>query len=114
MAQATGKRLVINNSWGNYRLFPLDGTSLMSQAIDVFSDLGVVFVFSAGDNGDINFHLNKSFANDSVRTRIMGFAYAFDDDPWGQSVDMWGEAGNTFKTQIRILHAQQAKVPQSK
>src|SRR5690606_31168725 len=26
IAQAEGKRLVINNSWGNYRLFPLDGT----------------------------------------------------------------------------------------
>ncbi len=113
MAQATGKRLVINNSWGNYRLFPLDGTSLMSQAIDAFSELGVVFVFSAGNNGDINFHLKKSFANDSVRTRIMGFEYAFDEDLWGQSVGMWGEAGNSFKAQLRILNAQNELVIQS-
>ena len=46
-AQAAGKRLVINNSWGGYRTQPLDGTSLLSQAIDAFSEQGVVFVFSA-------------------------------------------------------------------
>lgn len=113
VAQATGKRLVINNSWGNYRLFPLDGTSLMSQAIDAFSDLGVVFVFSAGNNGDINFHLKKSFADDSVRTRIMGFDYTNDHDLWGQSVGMWGEAGNAFKAQLRILNEQNELVAQS-
>jgi minor extracellular serine protease Vpr len=104
VSQATGKRLVINNSWGNYRLFPLDGTSLMSQAIDAFSDLGVVFVFSAGNNGDINFHLKKSFAADSVKTRIMGFDYVNDKDLWGQSVGMWGEPGNAFSVQLRILN----------
>ena len=104
VSQATGRRLVINNSWGNYRLFPLDGTSLMSQAIDAFSDLGVVFVFSAGNNGDINFHLKKSFAADSVKTRIMGFDYINDKDLWGQSISMWGEAGNAFSVQLRILN----------
>ena len=104
VSQATGRRLVINNSWGNYRLFPLDGTSLMSQAIDAFSDLGVVFVFSAGNNGDINFHLKKSFAADSVKTRIMGFDYVNDKDLWGQSISMWGEAGNEFSVQLRILN----------
>lgn len=104
ISQATGRRLVINNSWGNYRLFPLDGTSLMSQAIDAFSDLGVVFVFSAGNNGDINFHLKKNFAADSVKTRIMGFDYVNDRDLWGQSISMWGEAGNEFSVQLRILN----------
>lgn len=113
VAQASGKRLVINNSWGNYRLFPLDGTSLMSQAIDAFSDLGVIFVFSAGNNGDINFHLKKSFVQDSVRTRIMGFNYNTDPDLWGQSVGMWGEPGNPFKAQLRILNEQNELVVQS-
>jgi subtilisin family serine protease len=105
VAQAQGKRLVINNSWGNYRLFPLDGTSLMSQAIEAFTDLGVVFVFSAGNNGDINFHLKKSFNSDSVRTRIMGFDYTNDKDLWGQSVGMWGEPGHAFSAQVRVLDA---------
>ena len=113
IAQAEGKRLVINNSWGNYRLFPLDGTSLMSQAIDAFSDLGVVFVFSAGNNGDINFHLKKTFNQDSVRTRVMGFNYGSDADLWGQSVGMWGEPGHPFSAQVRILDAQNQEVVRS-
>jgi minor extracellular serine protease Vpr len=113
IAQAKGKRLVINNSWGNYRLFPLDGTSLMSQAIDAFSDLGVVFVFSAGNNGDINFHLKKTFNEDSVRTRVMGFNYASDPDLWGQSVGMWGDPGQSFAAQVRILNAQNQEVVRS-
>lgn len=103
IAQATGQRLVINNSWGGYRTFPLDGTSLLSQAIDAFSDLGVVFVFSAGNNGNINFHLKKSFDQDSVRTRIMGFDYINDHELWGQTVSMWGEPGHAFSARLRIL-----------
>jgi len=113
VSQSTGKRLVINNSWGNYRLFPLDGTSLMSQGIDAFSDLGVVFVFSAGNNGDISFHLKKTFAGDSVKTRIMGFEYNNDPDLWGQSVGMWGEPGKPFSIQLRILNNQNVLVGQS-
>lgn len=102
-AQARGKRLVINNSWGGYRNNPLDGTSLLSQAITSLSDLGVVFVFSAGNNGDINFHLKKTFNDDSVRTRIMGFNYTSDQQLWGQTVSMWGENGHPFSVQLRIL-----------
>ncbi|MEP6795269.1 MAG: S8 family peptidase [Saprospiraceae bacterium] len=113
ISQSTGKRLVVNNSWGNYRLFPLDGTSLMSQAIDAFSDLGVVFVFSGGNNGNINFHLKKNFVNDSIRTRIGGFDYINDHDLWGQSIAMWGEAGNSFSAQLRILNDQNQLIGQS-
>ena len=113
VAQSQGKRLVINNSWGGYRTHPLDGTSLMSQAIDALSDQGVVFVFSAGNNGDINFHIKKTFSQDSIRTRIMGFNYTSDDDLWGQTVTMWGEPGHDFSMQLRILDAQNNLVGQS-
>lgn len=106
VAQAAGKRLVINNSWGGYRTHPLDGTSLMSQAIDALSDLGVVFVFSAGNNGNINFHIRKNFDHDSLRTRIMGFEYVNDDQLWGQTVTMWGEEGKSFAVQFRVLNSQ--------
>jgi len=102
-AQAAGKRLVINNSWGGQRTYPLDGTSLLSQAIDALSDEGVVFVFSAGNNGNINFHLKKTFNQDSVRTRIMGFNYGTDPELWGETVSMWGEEGHPFAAQLRVL-----------
>jgi len=113
MAQAQGKRLVINNSWGGYHNDPLDGTSLLSQAIDALTDLGVVFVFSAGNNGNINFHIRKNFDHDSIRTRIMGFDYVNDDQLWGESVTMWGDMGKPFSVQLRILNSQNQLLAQS-
>ena len=113
MAAAEGKRLVINNSWGNYRLFPLDGTSLMSQAINAFTDDGTVIVFSAGNNGNKNFHLKKTFDNDSVRTWIQGFNYNTDPDLWGQAISMWGEPGHPFSIQLRILNSSNQLIAQS-
>lgn len=103
-AQAMGKRLVINNSWGGYRTYPLDGTSLLSQALDELSDEGVIFVFSGGNNGNINFHLKKEFQNDSVLTQIQGFDYVNDHELWGQTVSMWGEPAHPFSAQLRILN----------
>lgn len=98
-----GKRLVINNSWGGYRVSPMDGTSLVSQAMDAYSDSGVVFVNSGGNNGAVNFHLKKTFSNDSVKTRISGFNYSSDTNWWGQGVSIWGEVGKPFSIQVRTL-----------
>lgn len=104
ISQAEGKRLVINNSWSSYGLNPMDGTSLISQAIESFINLGVVFVFSGGNNGNVNLHLKKTYTGDSLKSRIGGFDYT---DPylWGQSISMWGEAGNSFSTQLRITNS---------
>ena len=103
-AKSLGKPLVINNSWGSYRNNPLDGTSLLSQAIESYIDSGVVFVYSGGNNGDVNFHLKKTFSNDSVKTRITGFNYSSDTLLWGQCITMWGEAGMPFSVQLRIAN----------
>ena len=65
-----GKRLVINMSWGLYHLGTLDGNSLLSQAIDTYSLQGVVFSNSGGNNGNVNFHIKKTFNNDSIKSRI--------------------------------------------
>jgi minor extracellular serine protease Vpr len=102
MSQSLGKRLVINNSYGSYRNNPLDGTSLTSQVIDAFSDSGVVFIFSAGNNGASGFHIKKQFNNDSIRSLISGFNYAGDPDLWGQTITMWGEVGKNFSAKIRV------------
>ena len=64
-ADSTQKRLVINMSWGMYSMGSMDGNSLLSQAIDEYSNQGVTFVSSAGNNGDENFHISKSF-NDTI------------------------------------------------
>jgi len=101
-ADAEDKRLVVNMSWGLHYIGTLDGTSLLSQAIDALTDEGVVFVSSGGNNGDVNFHLKKSFANDSLTTRIQFGPYST-PNMWGQSISMWGEAGQSFRSELKIL-----------
>jgi len=102
IAEQDDKRLVINMSWGLHWMGTLDGNSLISQAIDQFSQEGVVFVNSAGNNGDVNFHIKKNFAADTMRTRIQFYPYSAHPKMWGQSISMWGEAGASFSTGFTI------------
>jgi minor extracellular serine protease Vpr len=97
------KRLVINQSWGLHHIGNLDGTSLLSQAIDYYSQLGVVFVSSAGNNGDVLFHIKKDFLNDTIATRVNFYTYSF-PTMWGQSVSLWGEENHAFGIQVQILN----------
>ncbi|MBP6312718.1 MAG: S8 family peptidase [Flavobacteriales bacterium] len=102
IAEQDDKRLVINMSWGLHWIGTLDGNSLISQAIDQFSQEGVVFVNSAGNNGDVNFHIKKVFAADTMRSRIQFYPYSAHEKMWGQSISMWGEAGSSFSTGFTI------------
>ena len=101
-AQADGKRLVINMSWGLYHFGTLDGTSLLSQAITAYTDLGVVFVNSAGNNGNVNFHIKKQFNNDLLKSKIDFYAYSSNPNMWGQSIHAWGEPANSFSAGIIV------------
>jgi subtilisin family serine protease len=96
IAEADQKRLVVNMSWGLYHMGTLDGNSLLSQAIDALSEEGVVFVNSGGNNGDINFHIKRTFANDTIKSRIGFYSYSGNPSMWGQSISMWGEPGHGF------------------
>lgn len=99
------KRLVINQSWGLYYIGTLDGNSLLSQALNNYSDLGVVFCTSAGNNGAVNFHIKKSFANDTIKSRVTFNPYSGYPTMWGQSLSMWGEVGNSFSAGLNVLNA---------
>jgi subtilisin family serine protease len=103
-ADAAGKRLVVNMSWGLYYFGTLDGNSLTSQAIDYLSSQGVVFCNSAGNNGNVNFHIKKDFMADTLRTRVNFYTYS-DPNMVGESINMWGEPNHSFKSQIRFLDA---------
>lgn len=100
-----GKRLVINQSWGLHYIGNLDGTSLLSQAIDAYSELGVVFVSSAGNNGNVNFHLSKTFNNDELKSRVEFYDYNANPNMWGQSLSLWGEPAKSFATSIQVLNS---------
>ncbi len=102
IATQDGKRLVINMSWGLHHIGTLDGNSLISQAIDQLSQEGVVFVSSAGNNGNVNFHIKKEFEGDTMRSRIQFYSYSANPNMWGQSIHMWGEPGESFSAGFSI------------
>ncbi len=106
-AENMHKRLVVNMSWGLYWFGTLDGSSLLSQAIDTMSSHGVVFVSSGGNNGDVNYHIKKTFISpdDTIKT-IVGFDnYSYYPKMWGQAITMWGEPEKSFEFSIKILDA---------
>ncbi|MBR4136496.1 MAG: S8 family peptidase [Bacteroidales bacterium] len=87
VAQQEGKRLVISMSWGVYYMDNMDGTGMLADEVERLTDLGVVFVSSAGNNGDVNFHLSKVFTQrDTVYSRFNfpGVSGAY----WGASISM--------------------------
>lgn len=105
LAQQDGKRLVVNMSWGLHYMGTLDGTSLLSQALDQFSEEGVTFCVSGGNNGDVDFHLAKAFTGDTLRSRVQFYPYSAHPAMWGQSLSLWGEPGGTFSAGFQVLDA---------
>ncbi len=106
IAEMDQKRLVINMSWGLYHIGTLDGNSLISQVIDQMSQEGVVFVNSGGNNGDVDFHIRKQFAGDTIRSRIQFYPYSAHPHMWGQSISMWGQPEKTFSAGFMIMDNQ--------
>ena len=102
IATSQNKRLVVNMSWGLHYVGTLDGNSLLSQAIDQLSDEGVVFVTSGGNNGDVNFHIKKSFNNDAMISRVEFYPYSANASMWGESISMWGEENHPFSAGISV------------
>lgn len=99
-----GKRLVVNCSWGMYTFSTLDGTSLLSQAINAYAAQDVTIVSSAGNNGATDFHVRKTFGEaggvdgmDTLRTIASYYTKGV-----GQALIMWGEAGHDFKAGFGI------------
>ena len=105
IAESQGKRLVINMSWGLTYMGTLDGTSLLSQAIDQMSDEGVVFVASAGNNGDNDHHIKYTFDNSQFQTRVNFDAQTPEPNNWGQSITMWGEPVQSFWSRVQVYNS---------
>ncbi|MEZ4790996.1 MAG: S8 family peptidase [Flavobacteriales bacterium] len=102
IAEQDDKRLVINMSWGLHHIGTLDGNSLISQAIDQYTQEGVVFANSGGNNGDVDFHIRKEFTGDTLRSRIQFYSYSANPNMWGQSISIWGEAGHPVDAGLMV------------
>lgn len=113
IADADQKRLVVNQSWGLHWIGSLDGSSLLSQAINTLAEQGVVFVNSAGNNGDVNFHIKKAFTGDTLRSRIQFYSYTANANMWGQSISMWGEPGQSFSAGFMVTNNSSVVLSQS-
>lgn len=107
VAQDSSRRLVINSSWGMYSFSTIDGSSLLSQAINAWSDEGIVFCTSGGNNGrtSIPFHISRTFRSDTVdtlKTVVVRASDIYSIHETGQVLVMWGEENHDFSTCIRL------------
>ena len=107
VAQDSSRRLVINSSWGMYSFSTLDGTSLLSQAINAWSDSGTVFCTSGGNNGrtSIPFHISRTFRSDTIdtlRTVVVRASDIYSITETGQVLIMWGEENHDFSACVRL------------
>ncbi len=103
VAQQEGKRLVVSMSWGVYFLDNMDGTGALANEVRRLTDNGVVFVASAGNNGDANFHVQHDFPldGDTMYTQVT-FPYG-SANLWGTSVTMNNSANAPFRFSLQVL-----------
>lgn len=98
-AAAAGKPAVVNISWGS-QSGPHDGTTLFNQACDNLSGAGKLVVMSAGNEGQENLHIAKTFtATDTAVKTFLTFTSPDYQRTW---VDVWGEQGKTFCAQVTL------------
>lgn len=99
VAQQEGKRLVISMSWGLYYLDNMDGTGALAEEIQRLNDLGVVFVSSAGNNGDEKFHLSNTFTqSDTIHT-----AFSFPASSIGSTITMMNSESQPFSFSLFVM-----------
>lgn len=101
-AESVGKPAVANLSWG-CSIGPNNGSSLFSQACDNLTGQGRIFVNSAGNNGDENIHLEKTFTpTDTALHTFLTFPVVVGQKrTW---VDVWGETSKTFCIQLSLYN----------
>ena len=104
-AKERNKRLVINNSWGVYSFGYMDGTSMLDEFIaNMAQEDSVMFVGSAGNNGDARFHIKATFEEqDTVRSEFkFDLPQSSSVHYWGETVSLAGDSISTFSAKIEI------------
>lgn len=100
-AASVGKPFVVNMSFGGH-LGPHDGSSLENYAMDQLTGPGKIFVGSAGNNGNQQFHLDYDFAAESADTLFTVVDFAGGAEIFGQTVAIWGSENSAFKASFMV------------
>lgn len=104
VAQQEGKRLVVNMSWGLYYMDNFTGTGRIGKKMEELTDLGVVFVTSAGNNGDVNFHLKHDFDTEADTLKSV-FQFASGSPyQYGQCITMTNSEQKPFNFAIQVMN----------
>lgn len=98
-AQSVHLPAVINMSLGTH-IGPHDGTSLLDQAIDYYSDYGII-VGAAGNEGDTPLHASHQFSGDTVQT-IVTFENPSNPYSGSGAIDIWGSENSSFTIGVDI------------
>lgn len=92
-AKSVGKPIVVNISWGSHS-GPHDGSSLVNQAFDTLAGPGKIIVMSAGNDGNSNIHIGKTFSSsDTIVSTFLTFSSNAYKRTW---IDIWGDTAKTF------------------
>jgi len=102
-AESVSKPFVINMSFGSHR-GPHDGTDLKNLGIDALAGSGSIFVGSAGNNGNNDFHLQRDFnvISDTLYT-VVDFMYGVNPEYFGQTLSMWGSENSDFSVSLKFV-----------
>jgi subtilisin family serine protease len=106
VAQQEQKRLVINCSWSLFYLHYMDGTGPIAETMQELSEQGVIFVASAGNNGDVKFHLHQNFnTNTDTLKSLIKFATGGGAYTYGQSITMLSSPNTSFSYALAVTSA---------
>lgn len=98
-ANSVSKPAVVNISWGS-QSGPHDGTSLFNQGCDALAGPGRLIVMSAGNEGQDQIHLSKTFTpTDSVINTFTTFSPTPVKRTW---VDVWGDTSHTVCAKVTL------------
>ncbi len=103
-AQSVNKPFVVNMSFGSH-LGPHDGSSLKNYAMEQLSGPGQIFVGSAGNNGNQQFHLDYDFTKSNEDTLYTVVDFAGGANIFGQTVSIWGSPNSEFEASFRVVDA---------
>lgn len=100
-ALSVDKPFVVNMSFGGH-FGPHDGSSLDNYAMDQLNGPGQLFVGSAGNNGNQQFHLDFDFLNETADTLLTVVDFAGGADIFGQTVSIWGSPDSEFNASFMV------------